>query len=248
MTKYNSDRVLDVVKQALKKKNITYSALGERLEMSESGIKKVMTGEDVSLERLAQICEAAELDLMAVFDAAWKAPPASFEFTPEQVAFFGQHPAYYDFLIALLGCSLDAREVARRYQLDEPSVVRYLGKLEDLGLLAVFPEGKIKCAIPAPYRTRGFGDNDTKRFLDAALAQPSDRRNIAMAGVRMTKDHLEALRTALRDLIIEYGVKAHQDELTRPDSELIDVTILGAIARCRHEDFVKIPRLPRART
>jgi hypothetical protein len=242
--RYDTEAVLNVLKQALRKKEVTYAALAERLDMSESGVKKTMIGEDVSLARLAQICAAAEIDLMAILEAAWKAPPPAFEFTSEQAAFFRANPAVYDFLIALLQCRLDTRELGRRYRLDDPSIVRYLGKLEDLGLVSVFPEGRITCVIPAPYRTRGIDglDEGKERFLAVALSQPRDARKIVMAGLRITKDHLDALQLALRDVILEYGVMAHQDELTRPDAELVDVHLLSAIARCRHADFVTIPK------
>ena len=43
------------LKQALAEQDLTYGQLGRRIGMSESGVKKLFSAHDISLERLAQI-------------------------------------------------------------------------------------------------------------------------------------------------------------------------------------------------
>ena len=119
------------------------------------------------------------------------------------------------FLTALLHCNLDVERLGREYDLDEPSIVRYLGKLEDLGLVEVEPAGRIKSRIPPPYRTGGpAGLDDQKRaFMELVLAPETEGRRILMAGFRMTRDHYEELKVAARDLVLEHGVRAWIEEI-----------------------------------
>jgi transcriptional regulator with XRE-family HTH domain len=243
--RYDYGTLAERLKQALKDRKIGYAELAERLGMSESGLKKVMSADDISLARLAAICDAAGLDLMTLLEASWSAPPPVFQHTPEQIAFFQANPTYYRFLVALLTCDLDVQRLARDYDLDQPSIVLYLGKLEDLGLVTVHPGGRIKSVIPAPYRTAGPPgvDDDKHAFLDLVLDPRTENRRLFMAALRMTGEHYEALKVAVRDLVVEYGLLARRDELTHADADLVPVQILAAMAPCQLRDYTSIPRL-----
>ena len=43
---------------------MSYQELAIRIRMSESGVKKIFAGEDVSLSRLSQICDALDVNLV----------------------------------------------------------------------------------------------------------------------------------------------------------------------------------------
>ena len=58
--------ILATLKTALKGSKMTYRGLAEQLEMSESGVKKMLNGSDVSLGRLLQICDVLQVPLSEV--------------------------------------------------------------------------------------------------------------------------------------------------------------------------------------
>jgi DNA-binding Xre family transcriptional regulator len=58
------DMVLDVLRAELRAAGITYKMLADRIAMSESSIKRMFGQKDMTLSRLAQICQAAGI--------AWK--------------------------------------------------------------------------------------------------------------------------------------------------------------------------------
>lgn len=244
---YSYEAVVSHLKQALKKRNLSYAELAERLGMSESGVKKIMTNDDVSLGRLAGICEAAEIDLFDLLQVAWKSPPTPFILTDEQRALFEAHPGCYNFHRALLDAHMDADKVRDLYDLDQRSVTLYLGALEDLGLVSVLPTGKLRSAVPAPYRMGGAPEQvvrtNIEKFVHHSFDLDKDRRHQLKAQLRMTADHHEAFRRELHDLVLRYGVMAHQDELTCADDALLDVAVLTIIARCATRAYLTIPRV-----
>jgi hypothetical protein len=214
--------------------------------MSESGIKKIMTGDDVSLARLSAICRAADIDLFGLLEASWKAPPVPYQYTEEQSSFFADNPAYLDFLKAFLDARLDPEVVAREHDLDKRSVLLYLRKLEDLDLISETADGAWRSSIPAPYRMAtpaGLELRGPQAFLQYVIDRKADDRRLLMGSLRMTRAHYDSLKRALEDAIIEHGVMAHHDELVTGDHDLIAVSVLGVAAECRPSDFVSVPRL-----
>lgn len=246
---YSYEAVLSHLKLALKKRDISYAELAERLGMSESGIKKIMTNDDVSLGRLAELCDAAEIDLFDLLEVAWKSPPAPFILDDDQRQLFEAHPGLYNFHRALMDARMDPDKVKEHYALDQRSVTLYLGALEDLGLVSLQPSGKVRSTVPAPYRMGGAPENiarqNIRRFVDHSFGLPRPHRHQLKAQLRMTQDHHDGLRRELHDLILRYGVTAHQDELTTADDDLVDVAILTVIAGCAARDYLSIPRISR---
>lgn len=247
--RYSFETVVTHLKQALKKRGISYLELAERLGLSESGVKKIMTNHDVSMARLSEICEAAEIDLLDLLEVAWKSPPVPYFLTEEQHDLFAANPEVYDFHIALLNARLDVEAVKADYELDRRSITLYLGALEDVGLIEQLPGGRVRSMVPAPYRMGGtpkaITDKKVMRYLEHTLGLPKDQRHQLAANLRMTKDHFEGFKKAVHEVVLRYGVMAHQDELTNRDDDLVGVGVLTAIAVCERADYERIPRITR---
>ena len=58
-----SNRLIQVVKQQLKRAGITYQMLGERIGLSESAVKQMFAAGNFSLKRLDEICDALDTDI-----------------------------------------------------------------------------------------------------------------------------------------------------------------------------------------
>ena len=250
--RYQYQTVVASLKRILKNKRITYEDLAGRLGLSESGVKKIMSGDDISLGRLGEICAAIAVDLLDLLEAAWRSPPAAYQISAEQAEFFAANPDYYRFHIALFDSHFDVDELERTYDLDRRSTTTYLGKLEALGLIEVLADRQIRSVVEPPYRMQSTA-SDTARleinqgFLALAHAGDFDERyrkgRIRFAGLRMTPEHFIAANTALRDVLIQHGTIADQDELAGLDDELVRVGILIAMAPFEFSDLVSIPRL-----
>ena len=69
------DRYLDVLRAELRAAGITYKMLADRIAMSESSIKRMFGQKDMTLSRLAQICQAAGVNMEDVLRRAADARP-----------------------------------------------------------------------------------------------------------------------------------------------------------------------------
>ncbi|MBO9666756.1 MAG: helix-turn-helix transcriptional regulator [Bdellovibrio sp.] len=59
--------VSEVLRNLLKSRGITYKDIAEKLEMSESGVKKLLTSDDISFNKLNAILEFLGLTLKDLF-------------------------------------------------------------------------------------------------------------------------------------------------------------------------------------
>jgi len=60
--------LFNTIKQLLKAKKITYKGLSSKLQMSESGLKKIFKESNCSLEKLFKICHVLDIHMSDLFD------------------------------------------------------------------------------------------------------------------------------------------------------------------------------------
>ena len=63
MSEFDFAAVMRAIKTILKVKKMTYRDLAEILEMSESGVKKILSAKDGSFGRVLQMCRALDVSL-----------------------------------------------------------------------------------------------------------------------------------------------------------------------------------------
>lgn len=242
--RYDFAAVAAALKRALRKKNLSYRELGDAVGMSESGIKKIMSGDDVSLARLGAICRAIDVDLVELLSAAWSPPPAPVRFSAEQEAFLAAEPACHSFLEALLSYDFDVDAVMRDFELDRRSADHYVDRLEENELVRVTAEGRVKPAFADSgwlrYRAPDSEDKIVAA-LRAALAGPRERRCVRNGRVRLTAKHLEELERELLDLLLRYQAIGTRDELHVDPENLVSVWVLAATARQELREVLRIP-------
>ena len=107
MSEFDFAAVMRAIKTILKVKKMTYRDLAEILEMSESGVKKILSAKDGSFGRVLQMCRALDVSLDDLIAEAADVGPHVVRFTPEQMAFFENNPSYFCFLNELMGVSID---------------------------------------------------------------------------------------------------------------------------------------------
>lgn len=244
---YAASAVTASLKRALKKRRISYRELGKRLRLSESGVKKMMTAGDLSLDRLAAICAAVQLDLADLLDGALRAPPAPVSFSPAQEKFLAGNPDCAAFLTALMTAGFDTAEVERRFRLDRTSMRIYLEQLEKHGFVERLEGGVTRSRLGSlEYVRGGAGIKDlTLVSLERALAAAPADRKVRTGRVRLTPENLDRFNKDILDLLLRYAVIARRDELEVRDDRLVDVWVIAATARQHLSEVLAIPRRTR---
>jgi len=75
---------LQTLKRALRARGITYEDLARKLRLSESGVKKMLNAKDLSLRRIARICEILGMTPGELFQLSEKSAISTVALSPRQ--------------------------------------------------------------------------------------------------------------------------------------------------------------------
>jgi DNA-binding Xre family transcriptional regulator len=127
--------ILKTLKKILKNKKITYSSLAESIEMSESGVKKLLSGSDCSLAKILQICDVIEVELTEVLTYSKESASREFQLSRSNEMFFIKHWDYFTVFWKLFAEKKNAKEIMKENSLSKKQIETYLLKLDRMGLL-----------------------------------------------------------------------------------------------------------------
>jgi DNA-binding Xre family transcriptional regulator len=126
--------VVSALKKIIKKKGLTYKDVALKLKLSEQTIKRFFTDDDVSLSRLADICELVDVPLDELFSAALKQKTPAYRLTVAQEEFLVEHPGLFG-LYSKLAEGMKTQEIRRRFGISESTMRQSLRLLEKGKLL-----------------------------------------------------------------------------------------------------------------
>jgi transcriptional regulator with XRE-family HTH domain len=228
---------LSGLKRALKLKGITYTDLASRLRMSESGVKKMLNGKDLSFRRVLQICEILGVPASELLAASEKAAIPEIELSEKQEEALLKDrrllSVYWRFAIE----KMDVSGIARVERMEAPLVRRLLENLVRLDLL-VQRRGKFHAKQARKFRwrdgsklvrvlNREWSQAVLKRALehskeDAPLHRLSLLRLSEASFARLRQDLLETLEDAART--------SEREEAQLPEAKLFKFMALVSVA------------------
>jgi len=130
--------IVDVLRAELRAANLTYKTLAERIDMSESSVKRLFGQKDMPLSRLAQICQAAGIALEDVLRRAADARPQADALTLPQETALVAKPHLLLVAICCLG-HWTLEQIVENYRLSEAECIVALAELDRLGLIELRP-------------------------------------------------------------------------------------------------------------
>lgn len=148
--------VLQVLRTRLRAARITYRDLAERIGMSESSIKRVFGQKDMSLSRLARICQAADLAMDEVLREAADRAPRVDTLTLAQERALVADPRLLLMAICCLG-QWTLEQIVETYELTLADCVRLLVKLDRLGLILLRPDNTYRLKVSLTFHWRAHG-------------------------------------------------------------------------------------------
>ena len=177
MTDFKSQKIKQVLKDLFKKKKLTYEEIAEQLDCSLPTVKRILGSEELTLTRLLQLCEIAEIDLADLELLTKERAVAEEKFTAEQETFLAKNPSYLAYLMKLFGGE-SPKQIADKHKLTQRSTDKYLVGLEKLGLIHVTGKQKVK---PAFKSVPSFGDGPLGRLHFESLITGSAKFFIEVA-------------------------------------------------------------------
>ena len=148
--------VMQTLRRELKRVGLTYRQLAERVGLSESSMKRVFSQGDLSLSRLATLCQAAGIAMEDVLRQAADAVPHADVLTLPQERSLVADPRLLLVGICCLG-GWTVPQIVETYTLTEAEVVRCLARLDRLGLIELKAGNRYRLRVSRAFRWRADG-------------------------------------------------------------------------------------------
>lgn len=133
--------LLAALKSMLKERRIGYATLAANLDVSLLTVKRTLNKATIPLDRLFEICRIAKIDFAELVERSAATKPAHSLFDAAQDELFTRCPPMLTYFSALQSGQSPA-DLAKQYQLNATSTMRYLNALAGVGLIQVMGSGK----------------------------------------------------------------------------------------------------------
>jgi transcriptional regulator with XRE-family HTH domain len=250
MEEFKSQKIKSALKSLLKKKGITYDELAEELECSVPTVKRILGPEEITLNRLFQICDFLDISISELEASSASTETERFEFSEEQQEFFVKNKNYFSYLMALVSGETP-KQIADRCGLNQRSTDKYLIGLEKIGLIHVTGKQKVRPIFKmSPHLGKGklakayfetliqnaasFMINNIHEYMiDPNKSRPGSKFGIMV--VKATPEsYLEWIKESSAALT-NFEKKARFEEKVRSASELKTVVITDGAALVPHD-------------
>ncbi|OUR72172.1 hypothetical protein A9Q78_07645 [Methylophaga sp. 41_12_T18] len=235
------------LKKMLRARDVTYSDIAKQLELSETSIKRMFSQSSFSLDRLNTICEMIEIDfvdLLRVFDDEQE------KITHLSSAQEQELVSDIKFLIVALSVQnrWTFEEIITHYDISESECIRYLIKLDRLGIIQLLPNNKIRRMVAQDFQwlsggpIESFFEQDIQtEFLHAKFIGTGEQRVYLSAS--LSNKSIDIFNKKLDILINEFS-DMQNDDSKLPISSRQGVGLLLAFRPWESTVFQKMKRIP----
>ena len=204
-----SKAIIGTLKELLKAQGITYKYLAKELHMSEASVKRIFSNQTFTLSRIEEICNVLNISILEVCEIAKNGTHNDvYEYSLEQEEFLARKPkflAYFDLLLN----GKTPKSISTKYGLSEKENFKYLKKLDELGLIELHTNNKIKFphSKNIKWRTEGplrklFFKNAKFEFLNSDFSQSDELLKLSI--LPMSKESYSKLVSELADIYKKY--------------------------------------------
>ncbi|MCO4793047.1 MAG: helix-turn-helix domain-containing protein [Bacteriovoracaceae bacterium] len=231
MSEMKASELMGTLKKVLKAKKLTYKALGEKLSFSEGTLKNIFHHNNISIERLFEICEVAEINFQDLIRMSSRAKEDEFSFSLNQEEFFADHPEYYFFFREVFFQRKSLKQLEREFSLSEKSVLKYILTLEKLGLCDVLPGNNLRWNVNGKLRwikNGPWNKKHLKSYVQRTLSLIQENRencyNSQIGHFSISQKTYEDFKEELRRLEDKYREIAFQDHMMNRKGNFIPVS------------------------
>lgn len=228
---------VDLIKKSLKARNIDYKELSLHLKMSESGVKKMLNGKDISFQRVLQICRVLNVLPGQLFSLSEKASLPVLDFTEKQQESLIKDrrllSAYW--LLTIEKKSIE--EISLSLQTTPTQIKHLLQKLVSLDLILhrksqFFPKHTGKFKWPDDSKlARILNQEWSELTLKKSLKTPKDHfSKHRLVALKLSEASYQKCLQKFSDLFDEMAQQSERDELITHRQDLHNFTLMLASA------------------
>lgn len=208
--------LMTLIKALLRERGLSYRDLAKTLALSESGVKKIFSGVDCSYQRLASIAKVLGVKISDLLQEVEHQELKSVRFTAHQQAILLKNREAFYFYVKLVIERMSVEEIQLESRLSATQVFKYLKILDELDLIVLLPENKVK--IPDISFVRDFGpgpllektyQNWSHRIVDE-LAHPKNQGSaqFIIRCLKMRKETYGEFLNQLREIEQHFAKRA----------------------------------------
>ncbi|WP_341677368.1 helix-turn-helix transcriptional regulator [Niveibacterium sp. SC-1] len=222
--------IVDLLKAALKGRGLTYADLAEKLEQSESSVKRWFSQRSFTLQRIDAVCAAAGIDfaeLTGGFDREARLVSRLSEAQEREIV---SEPRLF---LAALGALnlLQFEDMLRFYKIERTELIGLLAHLDRIGFIDFLPNNRVRLRVARSFSwipngpiMQAFKNNAADYFAsDFAGAGET----MLLVNGRLSPAASLALVEKLRKLARDF-TQQHWDDGQLPLAERVPISLLVA--------------------
>ena len=240
--------LIDLLKQALRDRGMTYARLAQGLGVSESSVKRMFSKRKLSLERLEAICTQVGLEISVLLELARSSEGRMTELSEAQERALAADERLLLVGLLTLG-NWRAEEMREIYKLTEAEVVKLLTQLDRLRIIDLMPGNRIKLRLARNFSWRKGGPLQQffearvqKQFFESSFHGPGEMRFVVHGSLSEHSNTL--LQQRMKKLAEEFDSLA-EDDRRLDHRNLLGTTLVVAMRPWELGIFTNLRRKPR---
>lgn len=232
----DTEALIELLKQALKAKGLTYKDVAGHLDMTEAGVKRAFSLRTFSLQRFEELCSLAGTSLENLSSGiSSKKTQRVHEYTLDQERVFSEDPLCLSIFDQLLN-GRRVKEIEKEMGLSKKQISSKLRQIEKMKLIEWLPKDRIRLLVSeVKWREKGplrkkFSEMAKTEFLQHDFSGQSEVFSFSI--LKLTPQSLNELNTKLRELLLEYSHKGESQSRMGLKQKSI-----GCIAAIREWNF-----------
>lgn len=239
--------LVESLKRELKARGITYAELAARINMSEASVKRMFSQKNFTLQRLDDILAATQIDFRDVARIAQDESRLISELSHAQEKEIIGDTKLFIVAVSVLN-QITLAQIVQTYRMSEAEVVKYLTRLDKIGIIELLPNNRVKLLISRTFRwipdgpiqthfrEQAYGD-----YLDAQFN--GEHESLQLVNVMLSKKSIAALLDRMKQVAREISLQ-HQEDSRLPFEERYAISILLAARPWMPKAFHALLRQP----
>ena len=244
----HSSTLVEVLKRELRARGITYAEVAQRLELSQGTVKRMFSQHDLSLKRIDQICELAQIEFSGLAEMVAREDARVDQLTlAQEQEIISSIKLFLVAVCVMNHATFD--EIVATYRIEPAECIALLLRLDRMKFLKLLPNNRVRLLV-SPALTWRPGGPLQQLFREIAgdfLQSRFDHPDEFLTGINgiLSKASRAAFRTRLRHLIEEFANLA-KDDSRLPITNRRPMTLVVGLRHWQPAAFAAMRRARRA--
>jgi transcriptional regulator with XRE-family HTH domain len=207
----DAQQLIDTLKKLLRAQGLTYAAVATRVGLSEASVKRLFSARTFTLKRLETFCRLLDIDFFELARLARSGADEVREMTAKQETALANDAKLLGVFYLLLS-DWKAGDIVARYEISRTDLTRLLVRLDQLGLIDLLPQDRVRLKVPNLLRLHPggpihavHGRRVVSEFIAAKFARVGslfrfEYRELSKASFELLQRKLERLATEFLEL------------------------------------------------